>query len=95
MVTVDTLRYHRDKGRLTGCWCHMMADTREELDAMADRLGLRRQWRQHSGRPTEHYDLRGAAKREAAIAAGAVAMSSREQLRWLADRKLRLAKEPA
>lgn len=64
-----------------GVWCHMTADTREELDAMADRIGLRRAWIQHPGTWKEHYDLTQSKKR-LALAAGAVeaipaAMSSR------------------
>ncbi|PZO72645.1 MAG: DUF4031 domain-containing protein [Mesorhizobium amorphae] len=37
--------------------CHMMADTTEELLAMADRIGVSRRWIQHAGTPHEHLDI--------------------------------------
>lgn len=49
--------------------CHMMADTLEELHAMADRIGLRREWFQPESSP--HYDV-SLTKRAEAIAAGAI-----------------------
>ena len=57
--------------------CHMMADDPEELYQFADKLGLRRQWAQHVGRPTLHYDLT-VNKRAQALALGAVYRHSRE-----------------
>lgn len=63
---------------------HMTADTTEELHAMADRIGLSRAWFQPKPSPiaygADHYDLTEA-KRDLAIAAGAVFMSAREQAR--------------
>lgn len=56
---------------------HMIADTRSELDAMADRVGLNRRWIQHPGTHREHYDI-CKAKRAMAIACGAIEISSRE-----------------
>lgn len=62
-------------------WYHMATDNRsdhglEELHAMADRLGLRRQWlHRHPGIP--HYDVPETKKREA-IAHGAVEVTTRE-----------------
>jgi hypothetical protein len=37
--------------------CHMVADTDEQLHAMADRLGLARRWHQKAGTPHSHYDI--------------------------------------
>lgn len=60
-----------------GVWCHMTADTRDELDAMADRIGLRRSWIQHPGTWKEHYDLTQS-RRRLAVAAGAVEVDARQ-----------------
>lgn len=37
--------------------CHMVADTTEELLAMADKIGVQRKWIQHAGSPKEHFDI--------------------------------------
>jgi hypothetical protein len=56
--------------------CHMIADTLDELNAMADRIGLKRSWlQQKSGQP--HYDLTES-KRRLAVANGAVEITWRE-----------------
>lgn len=61
----------RNGGRtVRGRWCHMFADSREELDAMAVRIGLKRAWIQKPGTPKEHYDVTEP-RRAAALAAGA------------------------
>lgn len=63
---------------------HLTADTVEELHALADRIGLQREWFQpHPRHP--HYDLTER-RRTAAIAAGAVFVCAREQ----AERRLRV-----
>lgn len=59
-----------------GIWCHMFADTREELDEMAVRIGMRLSWIQKPGTPREHYDVTKT-RREAAIKAGAVVLPIR------------------
>lgn len=60
-------------------WCHLMADTHEELEAFARELGLRRAWRQHRpARPwLDHYDL-PVHGRAAAIRLGATPVGRRE-----------------
>lgn len=57
--------------------CHMLADTSEELHAMADRLELKRSWCQSPGTYREHYDV-SKAKRALAVRYGAVEVSRRE-----------------
>lgn len=52
--------------------CHMIADTDEELHAMADRIGIARKW--HQG---DHYDI-CKAKRALAVRAGAREISRRQ-----------------
>lgn len=49
--------------------CHMLADTLEELHAMADLIGIKRKWFQNHGTP--HYDI-CQTKRRLAIRNGAV-----------------------
>lgn len=74
-VYVDNMRARF--GRMV--MCHMWADTREELFAMADRIGVARKWFQ---RPVsidlpgmnaswEHFDI-AISKRAAAVKAGAI-----------------------
>lgn len=53
-------------------WCHMTADTEEELDAMALKIGLKLAWKQHAGNPGRvHYDLTPS-RRALAVKCGAV-----------------------
>jgi hypothetical protein len=62
----------------TSAWCHLTADTQEELHEFAQQLGLRREWfqpgRQIAGKPSPfwHYDVT-AGKRALAIRIGAQA----------------------
>ncbi|HTG26080.1 MAG TPA: DUF4031 domain-containing protein [Reyranella sp.] len=67
--------------------CHMVADTREELLAMADTIGVARKWIQKpEGHPVEvHFDI-ALSKRALAIAAGAQLVS----FRWVGYRQYRL-----
>jgi len=56
--------------------CHMVADTLDELHAMADRIGMQRRW--YQGPPATawpHYDI-ALTKRALAVDAGAV------EIRW-------------
>lgn len=63
-----------------GLWCHMMADTAEELHAMAEAIGLRREWFQnHPHHP--HYDLSPCA-RVLAVQRGAIEVSSIEMAHY-------------
>ncbi|RJX77854.1 DUF4031 domain-containing protein [Pseudomonas sp. LS-2] len=51
-------------------WCHMVADTLDELHSFALKIGLRRQWFQSSA-SYPHYDIK-LAVRSRAIQLGAV-----------------------
>ena len=55
-VYVDDWRMPARVGRLSARWSHLMADSREELDAFARRLGLRAEWVQDK-RSGLHYDV--------------------------------------
>lgn len=68
---------------------HLMADTTEELLAMADRIGVRRKWIQHPGTDGEHFDI-AIEKRRLALAAGAVPVTLRSLARWSHDKSERL-----
>lgn len=75
------------RGRmLTSRWCHMTADTRAELDAMAARIGLRPEWIQMPSTWKEHYDLTER-RRAAAVREGALEVNAREHVRWLNARR--------
>lgn len=73
MVFVDDMR--APFGRMV--MCHMIADTPEELLAMADRIGVQRKWIQKAGTYEEHFDI-SKVKKEMALRAGAQLVSSRE-----------------
>lgn len=73
MVYVDDME--AQYGRMT--MCHMIADTREELLAMADRIGVARRWIQKAGTHQEHFDI-CKAKRALALGHGAQAITLRE-----------------
>lgn len=61
---------------------HMVADTEEELLAMADRIGVRRKWIQHQkmGKGWVHFDI-AISKRALAVQYGAVEITMRELAR--------------
>lgn len=65
--------------------CHMVADTLEELHAMADAIGMKRQWFQPRSFP--HYDV-CLMRRRQALELGAVEIDRRGLALLL--RKLRL-----
>lgn len=68
--------------------CHMMADTTEELLAMADKIGVKRKWIQHQGSYMEHFDI-CLSKRAKAVAAGAKEIGWREAGNLLKERLAR------
>lgn len=75
-VYVDrTQEYH------SGMWCHMWADSLDELHAIASRIGLKRAWfqdRQHF----PHYDLRPS-KRRLAVNKGAIEATRKQMIEHL------------
>ena len=72
-VYVDDMK--ADFGRMK--MCHMIADSTEELLAMADRIGVARKWLQDAGTPREHFDI-ALSKRALALGAGARSITMRE-----------------
>lgn len=84
MVYVDDM--YAPFGRMK--MCHMVADTDEELHAMADRIGVARRWFQHPGTWKRHYDI-SLGKRTLAVQYGAMEVTSRQiALICLARRRL-------
>lgn len=65
---------------------HLIADTPEELRFIAKLVGVDQRWVQFPGTPKEHLDI-CVSKREAAIAAGAIPVSTREIVRRIAARR--------
>lgn len=70
-VYIDNMQRRARVGRFTAVWSHLMADTSDELHEFAARLGMRRAWAQHEGKPLEHYDVTEP-KRQEALRLGAV-----------------------
>lgn len=86
-VFVDRLREERSRtepARSAGerwghLWCHLWSDDLDALHAIAEAVGMRREWFQdRAGFP--HYDL-SPQGREAAIALGAVERSLKDWIR--------------
>jgi len=63
-------------------WCHLFADTVEELHELAQHIGLRREWFQDR-KDFPHYDI-VPNKRRQAIKLGAVQTTTRE---WILRRE--------
>lgn len=67
---------------------HMVADTKEELLEMADKIGVARKWIQHEGKMLEHFDI-CMSKRALAIRLGAKDITWRE----MGERVARIIKQ--
>ena len=61
-------------------WCHLIADSLEELHAFAAMLHLKRAWFQPRSWP--HYDLT-VAKRTSAVRKGAIEIANRQAIELL------------
>lgn len=78
-------------------WCHLAADSPEELQEIADKLGLKREWMHLSvvgaldakmSVPCPHYDLKGVKMRQKAINLGAKELSRKDSLQRLKNAML-------
>lgn len=72
-VYVDDMR--APYGRMI--MCHMIADTDDELHAMADLIGVARRWHQKAGTHASHYDI-SLSKRALAVRYGAQEIGKRQ-----------------
>lgn len=82
-VYVDNMK--AKYGRMT--MCHMLADTDDELHAMAERIGVARRWHQYPGTVKSHYDI-CLTKRALAVQYGAVEIDMRDTARIVRDRRI-------
>lgn len=82
MVYVDNARTPLGRMKM----CHMVADTTEELLAMADRIGVARKWLKNPGEYKEHFDV-ALAKRDRAISAGVEEIDGRRLANILAGKR--------
>jgi hypothetical protein len=80
-VYVDDMR--APFGRMV--MCHMLADTTDELLAMAVRIGVDPKWIQKAGTHREHFDV-SLAKRALAVEAGAVEVTRGDVARLVWNR---------
>lgn len=78
-------------------WSHLAADSPEELQEVANKLGLKREWMHLSfvgatdakmSVPCPHYDLRGEKMRQKAIDLGAKQLSRKDSLQRLKNAML-------
>jgi allophanate hydrolase subunit 1 len=65
--------------------CHLLADSDEELHAMAARIGLKMSWHQKPGTVHSHYDI-ALSKRRMAVHFGAIEIT-RSQLGAILKKK--------
>lgn len=88
-VYVDDFNIQADvlngSGTIRGIWCHMTADTHEELIIMAGKIGLKRSWIQKEGTWQEHFDVT-LSKRKLAVLDGAIEVSFRENVMTMMER---------
>jgi len=83
-VYVDDMR--APFGRMV--MCHMLADSDEELHAMADRIGVARRWWQSPAKTSgSHYDI-ALSKRALAVSAGAVEITMKQASAMNARRRV-------
>lgn len=66
---------------------HMIADSKEELLQMADKIGVQRKWIQKEGTFQEHFDI-CLSKKAKALKAGAIQITWRELGEMTQKRKL-------
>lgn len=99
-TSVDQLKDHSSSvtgqvARVSTTWCHLTADSLEELHEMADRIGMRRAWDQPHALLHRCHDDLTPARRAAAIQLGAVEVNTKEHLRRLMAQGLHQITVPA
>jgi hypothetical protein len=84
-VYVDDMRAAAAINGIRGTWCHLLADSSEELAVFARKLSLQPGWIQYPGTFREHYDVTEPMRRQA-IENGAIQITLREAGRLLRKR---------
>lgn len=75
-------------------WCHLIADTEEELHAFAiGKLGLKRAWFQVKPEGIDHYDITES-KRDVAIMHGAIPINRVTMCKKIDEARKRRGQEP-
>ncbi|MBU9200147.1 DUF4031 domain-containing protein [Burkholderia multivorans] len=67
--------------------CHLIADSDQELFAMADRIGVARKWHQKPGTAQSHFDI-ALSKKALALAAGAIPITWKQAGAMCARRRV-------
>lgn len=78
MIYVDELIFKKKNGKK--CYCHMFADSVEELHEFADLIGRKRCWYHKSSTGIMHYDL-DEKFRTLALENGASVISTKDALK--------------
>lgn len=79
-VDSEFIQYKRMK------MCHMIADTEEELEDIAIKLGLNLSWWQYKGTPKSHFDV-SKSVREKALQLGAIIIDRKELVEILKKKR--------
>jgi len=86
MVYVDNFEDTKIKfGRMR--MCHMVADTKDELLEMVDKIGVQRKWIQYENTQMEHFDI-CMAKKKKALSFGAELVNMRVLAKFTKERDL-------
>ena len=73
--------------------CHMLANTPNELHAMADAIGMRREWYQSPDKASfPHYDL-SLSRRKLALERGAKEVTRKELSAYIKETRARLIEQ--
>ena len=72
--------------------CHLIADSDEELHAMAARIGMKLEWHQKPGTYKSHYDI-ALSKRRLAVHFGAIEINRAQVAQILKRKREAIAKE--
>lgn len=91
-VYIDDAYIHAKVGRIVTKWCHLTADSTEELVSFARKIGMKPQWIQHAGTWKEHFDVTET-RRFKAVEHGAVEIGYRDTITFLQAKKNRIRQE--